>query len=150
MKQLIGQREADKRIEKSSKKSIVKQMEKKRKDTEKKSVMAREEMLALRYRKLLDNKQIAVQVGKNEKTVDRQIGITPKFVLVGRMSREEAVYYHCHWGHSLVETAKANGLNIYAYLQHLLLYMLGSEWQQNPEELDQLMPWSQEVQEQCK
>lgn len=52
--------------------------------------------------------------------------------------------------YSLVETAKANGLNVYAYLQHLLLYMPGSEWQQYPEELDQLMPWSQEVQEQCK
>ena len=42
MKQLIGQKEADERIEESSKKSIVKQMEKKRKDTEKKSVIAKE------------------------------------------------------------------------------------------------------------
>ena len=25
--------------------------------------------------------------------------------------------------YSLVETAKANGLNVYAYLQHLLMYM---------------------------
>ena len=33
----------------------------------------------------LCNKQIAQEVGKNEKTVDRQIGMTPKFVLVGRM-----------------------------------------------------------------
>ncbi|MDE6749276.1 MAG: IS66 family transposase [Lachnospiraceae bacterium] len=52
--------------------------------------------------------------------------------------------------YSLVETAKANGLNVYAYLQILLLYMPGSEWQQYPEELDELMPWSPEVQEQCK
>lgn len=113
MKQLIGQKEANKRIEESSKKSIVKQMEKKRKDTEKKSVIAKEEMLALRYRKLLDNKQIAVKVGKNEKTVDRQIGITPKFVLVGRMSREEAVYYHVHWGHKTnVEIAEIMGISV--------------------------------------
>ncbi len=113
MKQLIGQKEADKRIEESSKKSIVKQMEKKRNDTEKKSVMAKEEMLALRYRKLLDNKQIAVQVGKNEKTVERQIGITPKFVLVGRMSREEAVYYHVHWGHKTnAEIAEIMGISV--------------------------------------
>lgn len=113
MKQLIGQREADKRVEESSKKSIVKQMEKKRKDTEKKSVIAKEEMLSLRYRKLLDNKQIAVQVGKNEKTVDRQIGITPKFVLVGRMSREEAVYYHVHWGHKTnAEIAEIMGISV--------------------------------------
>jgi len=52
--------------------------------------------------------------------------------------------------YSLVETAKANDLNVYAYLQHLLLYMPGSEWQRYPEELDELMPWAPEVQEQCK
>ena len=52
--------------------------------------------------------------------------------------------------YSLVETAKANGLNVYAYLQHLLQYMPGSEWQRYPEELDTLMPWDPDVQEQCK
>ncbi|MBQ0088172.1 MAG: IS66 family transposase [Prevotellaceae bacterium] len=52
--------------------------------------------------------------------------------------------------YSLVETAKANGLNVYAYLQHLLQYMPGSEWQRYPEELDALMPWDPDVQEQCK
>ena len=52
--------------------------------------------------------------------------------------------------YSLVETAKANGLNVFAYLQHLLTYMPGSEWQRYPEELDDLMPWSPQVQEECK
>lgn len=52
--------------------------------------------------------------------------------------------------YSLVETAKANGLNVYAYLQHLLLYMPDTEWQRYPEELDELMPWAPKVQEQCK
>lgn len=52
--------------------------------------------------------------------------------------------------YSLVETAKANGLNIYAYLEHLLLYIPGAECQQYPEELDELMPWSPEVQAQCR
>ncbi len=52
--------------------------------------------------------------------------------------------------YSLIETAKANGLNVYAYLQHLLLYMPGSEWQTYPEELDALMPWAPEVQKNCK
>lgn len=113
MKQLIGQDEADRRIEESTQKSIVKQMEKKRKDTEMKKGSLKEEMLALRYHKLLDNKQIGVQVGKNEKTVDRQIGITPKFVLVGRMSREEAVYYHEHWGHKTnAQIAEIMGISI--------------------------------------
>lgn len=52
--------------------------------------------------------------------------------------------------YSLIETAKANGLNVYAYLQYLLMYMPGAEWQQHPEELDEMMPWSPEVQEQCR
>ena len=52
--------------------------------------------------------------------------------------------------YSLIETAKANGLNVFAYLQHLLLYMPDTDWQNHPEELDDLMPWAPEVQEQCK
>ena len=52
--------------------------------------------------------------------------------------------------YSLIETAKANDLNVFAYLQHLLLYMPDTDWQNHPEELDDLMPWSPEVQEQCK
>ncbi len=52
--------------------------------------------------------------------------------------------------YSLTTTAKANGLNVFAYLQHLLLYMPDTDWQNHPEELDDLMPWSQEVQERCK
>lgn len=52
--------------------------------------------------------------------------------------------------YSIIETAKANGLNVFAYLQHLLLHMPDTDWQNYPEELDDLMPWSSEVQEQCK
>lgn len=52
--------------------------------------------------------------------------------------------------YSLIETTKANGRNVYAYLQHLLLYIPSTEWQRHPEELDDLMPWSPDVQEQCK
>ena len=52
--------------------------------------------------------------------------------------------------YSLIETAKANGLNVFAYLQHLLLYMPDTDWLNHPEELDDLMPWAPEVQEQCK
>ena len=52
--------------------------------------------------------------------------------------------------YSLIETAKANGLNVDVYLGHLLLYMSGSDWQRYPEELDDLMPWSADVQENCK
>lgn len=52
--------------------------------------------------------------------------------------------------YSLIETAKANGLNVFAYLQHLLIYMPDAQWQQHPAELDDFMPWAPEVQEQCK
>ena len=52
--------------------------------------------------------------------------------------------------YSLVETAKANGLNVYTYLEYLLMYMPDSYWQNYPDVLDELMPWAQAVQEECK
>ena len=52
--------------------------------------------------------------------------------------------------YSIVETAKANGLNVYTYLQYLLLYMPDTDWQNHPEDLDFLMPWSEDVQNECK
>lgn len=52
--------------------------------------------------------------------------------------------------YSLIETAKANGLNVFAYLQHLFLHMTDLDWRNHPKELDGLMSWALEVQEQCK
>lgn len=52
--------------------------------------------------------------------------------------------------YSLVETAKANGLNVYTYLEYLLMYMPDSDWHNHPEDLDNLMPWAPGVQEECK
>ena len=52
--------------------------------------------------------------------------------------------------YSIVETAKANGLNIYTYLEYLLLYMPDSDWQNHPENLEDLMPWSEAAQTECK
>lgn len=52
--------------------------------------------------------------------------------------------------YSLVETAKANGLNVYTYLEYLLMYMPDFDWQNYPDVLDALMPWAQAVQEECK
>lgn len=52
--------------------------------------------------------------------------------------------------YSIVETAKANGLNVYTYLEYLLMYMPDTDWHNHPEELDELMPWSPQVQEECK
>lgn len=52
--------------------------------------------------------------------------------------------------YSIVETAKANGLNAYTYLEYLLMYMPDTEWQSDPDLLEDLMPWSMDVQEECK
>lgn len=41
---------------------------------------------------------------------------------------------------SLIETAKANSLNIYHYLYTLLLYML--DYKNEPAGIEQLLPWS--------
>ena len=51
--------------------------------------------------------------------------------------------------YSIIETAKANGLNIYTYLAYLLLYMPDTDWRNQPEELDALMPWSENVKTVC-
>lgn len=51
--------------------------------------------------------------------------------------------------YSIIETAKANGLNVYTYLEYLLLYMPDTDWRNHPEELDGLMPWSKAVQAEC-
>jgi transposase len=52
--------------------------------------------------------------------------------------------------YSIVETAKANGLNVYTYLNYLLLYMPNTDYRNNPEVLEELMPWSPQVQAECK
>lgn len=49
-----------------------------------------------------------------------------------------------------LETAKANGLNVYTYLEYLLLYMPDTDWRNYPEDLDNLMPWSEAVQAECR
>lgn len=51
--------------------------------------------------------------------------------------------------YSIVETAKANGLNVRKYLEHLLQYMPDMNWRAHPEALEELMPWSDTVQELC-
>ena len=52
--------------------------------------------------------------------------------------------------YSIIETAKANGLNVYTYLEFLLMYMPDTDWRNHLEDLEDLMPWSQMAQEICK
>ena len=50
--------------------------------------------------------------------------------------------------YSLVETAKLNHLNIYAYLETVLLYM--PDYKNEPEGIEELMPWSDMIQQRCR
>lgn len=48
--------------------------------------------------------------------------------------------------YSIIETAKENGLNVYTYLEYLLMYMPDTDYHNYPEDLELLMPWSETVQ----
>lgn len=48
---------------------------------------------------------------------------------------------------SLVETAKANNLNVYQYLYTLLLYM--PDYKEEPAGIEQSLPWSDFVKTHC-
>ena len=52
--------------------------------------------------------------------------------------------------YSLVETAKANGLNPYKYLEFVLSRLPGSNFKTNPKILDSMMPWAELIQKTCK
>lgn len=59
-------------------------------------------------------------------------------------ARANAILY------TLVETAKANDLDVYEYLKYLLEEMPNNNHLQNPEILDRYLPWSDELPEQCR
>ena len=50
--------------------------------------------------------------------------------------------------YSIVETAKANHLNVFQYLYTVLLYMPG--YKNEPAGIDQLLPWSDFIKERCR
>jgi transposase len=52
--------------------------------------------------------------------------------------------------YSIVETAKANNLNVYTYLNYLLLYMPDMDYKNYPEVMEDMMPWSKRAQQECK
>ena len=49
--------------------------------------------------------------------------------------------------YSLVETAKANRLNVFQYLYTLLLYM--PDYKDKPAGVEAMMPWSEFIKERC-
>lgn len=52
--------------------------------------------------------------------------------------------------YSMIESAKANGLNPYKYLYYIFSQLPGVQFGQHPEFLEDYLPWSPEVQEACK
>lgn len=51
--------------------------------------------------------------------------------------------------YTLVETARANDLDVYEYLKYLLEEMPNNDYMLNPEILDRYLPWSVSLSEQC-
>ena len=49
--------------------------------------------------------------------------------------------------YSMVETAKANSLNVYTYLELLLMYM--PDYINEPEGIEDMMPWSEFMRKNC-
>lgn len=52
--------------------------------------------------------------------------------------------------YSIVETAKANNLNVYMYLVHIFSKMPGLDFKTDPALLDDFMPWSQKIPDYCR
>ncbi len=52
--------------------------------------------------------------------------------------------------YSIIETAKANSLNPYKYLNFIFSELPGVQFGQHPEFLEDYLPWNQEVQTTCK
>lgn len=51
--------------------------------------------------------------------------------------------------YTLVESARANDLDVYEYLKYLLTEMPNNHHLENPDVIDQLLPWSKELSEKC-
>ncbi len=52
--------------------------------------------------------------------------------------------------YSMIESAKANGLNPYKYLYYIFSELPGVQFGQHPEFLEDYLPWCPEVQDRCK
>ncbi len=52
--------------------------------------------------------------------------------------------------YTLIETATANGLNVYRYLTYLFEKLPNCEFLVNPQLLEDFLPWSKIIQENCK
>lgn len=51
--------------------------------------------------------------------------------------------------YTLVESSRANKLDVYEYLKYLLTEMPNNHYQEDPPVIDHLLPWSEDLPEQC-
>ena len=52
--------------------------------------------------------------------------------------------------YSIIENAKANGLNPFQYLKYLFEHLPNADIQRHPEHLDDVLPWNEIIQQNCK
>lgn len=52
--------------------------------------------------------------------------------------------------YSIVETAKANNLNVYMYLVHVFSNLPGTDFKGDPSLLEDFMPWSEKIPDYCR
>ena len=52
--------------------------------------------------------------------------------------------------YSIVETAKANGLDVFKYFELLLTVLPSMEFLTNPDIIEELLPWNEATQKICK
>lgn len=52
--------------------------------------------------------------------------------------------------YTLVESARANDLDVYEYLKYLLEEMPNNHYLENPEILERYLPWSEELPDRCR
>lgn len=67
---------------------------------------------------------------------------------LSRLRKAAVGFRYCNKVYSMAETAKANGMEPFAYLQHVLVQLPYLGKNHSHEELESLMPWSPEVQQQ--
>ena len=89
-----------------------------------------EELLKLRA---LVEKQAAELAAKNRLFADTPKGATANAVL-----------------YTLVESARINELDVFAYLKYLLTEMPNNQHLEHPEIIDNYLPWSTSLPEECR
>ena len=80
----------------------------------------------------------------------RDLLLFPLMSMPSSLQVNDVLYIFCAVSaavYSLVETAKANGLDVFLYLQELLANM--TDWDHTDEYLEDVMPWSEFTRSQC-